>query len=127
MAQCKVLIVDDDHRTREAMGEILTRAGYDVISRSSGEGLEELLRQHEFAAAVIDYNLPRRNGLEIAHSLRQQQPHCRTILISSEYQPYRQPSGLTAAVDRFLAKPFSKTVLLAAMTALCPSGQHLSD
>jgi CheY-like chemotaxis protein len=118
---CKVLIVDDDQRTREAMVEILHRAGYEVISLASGDGMEDLVANHDFAAAIIDYHLPSRNGLEIAECLRQKLPSCRIVLISSEYKPLRQPSSLPAAVDRFLAKPFSKTTLLHTLLELCPA------
>ena len=123
MALGQVLIIDDDQRTREAMGEIVSRAGYNVTVLSSGDGLEELLARQTFAAAIIDYNLPQRNGLEIAQSVRQRLPACRIILISSEYRPQRQQPAGTELVDRFLAKPFSKTVLLSTLTALCPSGK----
>lgn len=123
MALGQVLIIDDDQRTREAMGEIISRAGYDVTVLSSGDGLEELLNRQTFAAAVIDYNLPQRNGLEIAQSVRQRLPACRIILISSEYRPQSQQLAGTELVDRFLAKPFSRTVLLSTLTALCPPGE----
>lgn len=121
----KVLVVDDDQRTREALVEILGRAGYEVIASASGEGLESLLSGDFLAAAIIDYNLPRRNGLEIAQSLRHTMPTCRTVLISSEYQPWRQSDTLSASVDRFLAKPFSKTDLLNVLMELIPPSAHL--
>jgi DNA-binding response OmpR family regulator len=121
---CKVLVVDDDQRTREALAHILQRAGYEVISLASGDGMEELLDRNHFAAAIIDYHLPSRNGLEIAQSLRQHMPTCRIILISSEYQPRPQPFKPPAVVDRFLAKPFSKTALLKIMVELCPLGTY---
>ncbi len=116
---CKVLVVDDDQRTREALVEILQRAGYDVTSLASGDGMEDLLVRNDFAAAIIDYHLPSRNGLEIAQILRNNLPTCRIVLISSEYQPRRQPYDLP--VDRFLAKPFSKTALLNTLLELCPA------
>jgi CheY-like chemotaxis protein len=124
MASGQVLIIDDDQRTREAMGEILSRAGYQVTVLASGDGLEALLDCHEFAAAIIDFNLPKRNGLEIAGSLRQRLPHCRIILISSEYRPERQAAPGSELVDCFLAKPFSRQLLLNALTSLCPSRDH---
>jgi CheY-like chemotaxis protein len=117
---CKVLVIDDDQRTREAVVEILRRAGYEVISSASGDEMEDLVVQHDFAAAIIDYHLPSRNGLEIAECLRQELPSCRIVLISSEYQPQHQLSS-PPAVDRFLAKPFSKTTLLNIMLELCPA------
>jgi DNA-binding response OmpR family regulator len=122
---CKVLVVDDDQRTREALVEILHRAGYDVIGLASGDGMEDLLGRHDFAAAIIDYHLPSRNGLEIAQSLRQILPACRIVLISSEYQPRHQICNLPTMVDRFLAKPFSKTALLDIMLELCPMGMPI--
>jgi CheY-like chemotaxis protein len=117
----KVLVVDDEQWTREALVEILRRAGYEVTSLASGEALEDLLVRDRFVAAIIDYHLPRRNGLEIAQSLRENLPACRIVLISSEYQPWRQPDDLPSTVDRFLAKPFSKSDLLNIMKELCPA------
>lgn len=117
----KVLIVDDDQRTREALVEILHRAGYEVTALASGDGMEDLLVHNDFAAAVIDYHLPSRNGLEIAQSLRQNLPTCRIVLISSQYQPRLQSRDLTGVVDRFLAKPFSKMALLSTLLELYPA------
>lgn len=102
--------------------EILHRAGYEVISLASGDGMEDLVGRNDFAAAIIDYNLPSRNGLEIAQSLRQILPTCRIVIISSEYQPRQQPGELPTIVNRFLAKPFSKMALLDVMLELCPLG-----
>ena len=115
----KILVVDDDQRTREALADILHRAGYQVVSLASGDGMEELLERNKFAAAVIDYHLPVRNGLEIAQSIRNNLPACRIILISSEYH-LRPQQFSPASVDRFLAKPFSKTALLEILAELCP-------
>ena len=123
---CQILVVDDDQRTREALVEILQRAGYEVVSLTSGNGVEELLERYNFSCAIIDYHLPARNGLEIAVSLREKLSTCRIILISSEYQLQTNPSNLTS-VDRFLAKPFSKTALLKIMMELCPLGTSLSS
>ena len=122
---CQILVVDDDQRTREALVEILQKAGYDVVSLTSGNGVEELLNHYNFSGAIIDYHLPARNGLEIAQSLRKKLPSCPIILISSEYQPRPKPFNMTV-VDRFLAKPFSKTALLKVITELCPLGTSLS-
>jgi DNA-binding response OmpR family regulator len=116
---CQILVVDDDQRTREALVEILQKAGYEVVSLTSGNGVEDLLERYNFSGAIIDYHLPARNGLEIAVSLRKKLPTCRIILISSEYKLQSEPFNFTA-VDRFLAKPFSKTALLKIMMELCP-------
>ncbi len=127
MAAGQVLIIDDDQRTREAMGEIVARAGYEVTILPSGAGLEALLQDRSFTAAIIDFNLPERNGLEIAGSIRQHLPACRVILISSEYRPERYAAPGSDVVDCFLAKPFSRQLLLDALTTLCSPRHHTTD
>lgn len=115
----KILVVDDDQRTREALTDILNKAGYEVLSLASGDGIEDLVEKCKFAAALIDYHLPIRNGLEIAQSIKKNLPACRIVLISSEYH-LRPDQFSPASVDQFLAKPFSKTALLKILEELCP-------
>ncbi len=114
----KVLIIDDDHWTRQALEEILIRAGFLVHSLTSGDGLEELLGREEFAIALIDYHLPWRNGLEIARLLKSRQAACRTVLISSAFQVAQQADKMAGVIDRFLAKPFSRSQLLGLLAEL---------
>lgn len=118
MAGSKVLVIDDDQWTRQAVEEILTRAGYTVRTLVSGDGLEELLRQEDFALALIDYHLPCQNGLEVARLLKSRLPACRIVLISSAFRSNQELGDQGAAVDRFLAKPFSKTTLLQLLAEL---------
>jgi CheY-like chemotaxis protein len=68
--------------------------------------------------AVVDYHLPRLNGLELAGRLKRLQPDLKVILISSEPPDL---SELGHRVDRFLAKPFSKDAILEAIAQLCPT------
>jgi DNA-binding NtrC family response regulator len=116
-----VLVIDDDPGTREALVEILRRAGYLVTSLEGvDQELEGTLSTPPYQVAVVDYHLPKANGLEVARRLRRLQPDCRIILISSE-PPRAEASAGQGAVDYFLAKPFSKDVILEAVARLCPT------
>ena len=114
-----ILVIDDDLGTREALTEILSRAGYQVSawaddSLLSGAGLD-----HLYQVAVVDYHLPSVDGLEVASRLRGLQPDCRVILTSSELPGDSELSPFEGVVDRFLAKPFAKDVLLEVVAQLC--------
>jgi CheY-like chemotaxis protein len=115
-----ILIIDDDPWTREALVAILQRAGYRVTTL---EGFESELESGElrqrFDVAVLDYHLPRLNGLEVARRLKELQPQCRIVMISSELPALAELSGQQAVVDRFLAKPFSKDAILEVIAQLC--------
>jgi len=69
---------------------------------------------------VVDYHLPTLNGLEVAQRLKELQPQCRIVLISSELPPLDEMTG-QAMVDYFLAKPFSKDAILEVIAKLCPA------
>jgi len=112
--QTWILVIDDDPGTREALGDILARAGYGVTSLEGGD-LGPPPWGRAFQVAVVDYHLPEATGLEVARRLKAWQPHCRVVLISSESPPVPDP-----VVDRFLAKPFSKEAILGVIAELCP-------
>jgi DNA-binding response OmpR family regulator len=116
-----ILVIDDDRWTREALVAILRRAGYQVTTLESFD--QELTAGHfpqRYEVAVLDYHLPYLNGLEVARRLKQFQPGCRIVMISSELPGLADVPGQEAVVDRFLAKPFSKDAILEVIAQLCP-------
>ena len=117
-----ILVIDDDRWTREALVSILRRAGYQVTTQERfGQELEAGQFPERYQVAVLDYHLPDLNGLEVARRLKQFQPDCRIVLISSELPDLPEPPGQEAVVDRFLAKPFSRDAILEVIAQLCPS------
>jgi DNA-binding response OmpR family regulator len=116
-----ILVIDDDHWTREALVSILRRAGYQVTQRDrfdqawAAGGLPQ-----PYAVAILDYHLPMLNGLEVARRLKRFQPECRIVIISSELPALPEPAGQEVLVDRFVAKPFSKDVIIEVISQLCP-------
>jgi CheY-like chemotaxis protein len=117
-----ILVIDDDHWTREALVSILRRAGYQVTTLERfGQELEAGHFTERYQVAVLDYHLPELNGLEVARRLKQFQPDCRIVMISSELPNPAALADQEVVVDRFLAKPFSKDAILEVIAQLCPS------
>jgi CheY-like chemotaxis protein len=117
----RILVIDDDRWTREALVSILRRAGYQV---TQGERFDPELAAgnlpQPYAVAILDYHLPVVNGLEVARRLRQFHPECRVVIISSELPNLPDLADQETLVDRFLAKPFSKDAILEVISQLCP-------
>src|SRR5512147_580530 len=108
-----ILVIDDDPWTREALVAILRRAGYQVDTLAGMDrDLDFRGQARHYQAAVLDYHLPHLNGLEVARRLKEAQPDCRIVMISSEPPEAAAGAGQEAVVDRFLAKPFSKDAIL---------------
>ncbi len=117
-----ILVIDDDRWTREALVSILRRAGYQVTTLESFDrDLTADRFPERYRVAVLDYHLPHLNGLEVARRLKQFQPDCRIVMISSELPNLAALGDREAVVDRFLAKPFSKDAILEVIAQLCPT------
>jgi DNA-binding response OmpR family regulator len=118
----RILVIDDDRWTREALVAILLRAGYQVraLEQFDRELNADLFPQ-PYQVAVLDYHLPYLNGLEVARRLKRLQPECRILMISSELPSPAELAGQEVVVERFLAKPFSKDAILEVIAQLCQS------
>lgn len=114
-----IIVIDDDPGTREALTEILVRAGYRVSAWADDEPLRAVNLDRFYQVAIVDYHLPSGDGLEVAAHLKSLQPDCRIILTSSEFPAVSEITPQMAVVDRFLAKPFSKDAILEVVAQLC--------
>jgi two-component system, chemotaxis family, chemotaxis protein CheY len=65
-----VLVVEDDHGIREAIGEILENEGYEVALAENGQHALELLSELERPCLLlVDLIMPRMNGWELMNAL----------------------------------------------------------
>jgi FixJ family two-component response regulator len=111
-----VFIVDDDHRIREALCELLMSLG--LRARGFGSAAEYIAfsRPDQPACLVLDVKLPDINGLEFQEQIADED-HPPIVFITGHGDI---PSSVRAikrgAVD-FLAKPFSESELIEAINA----------
>ena len=70
VAKASILVVDDDEAVRSTASEILTGAGYDVVEAPDGLSALSLLQERHVDAMLLDLGMPRVNGVEVLHALR---------------------------------------------------------
>jgi two-component sensor histidine kinase/CheY-like chemotaxis protein len=109
-----ILLVDDEPRNLTALESILTAPEYNLVKAQSGEdALMALLRQ-DFAVIVLDINMPRLNGLEIAHLIknREKTRHIPIIFLTAYYQEDKHAiEGYSAGAVDYLHKPVNPVIL----------------
>ena len=67
----KALIADDSHVYRRTLEQSLTDWGYDVIAVADGQAAWEILRsEHSPKIAVLDWQMPGLDGLEVCRKVR---------------------------------------------------------
>lgn len=116
----KILIVDDEPFNLDLLEQELEDQGY-VIERAN-DGAEALEKIPSFEPDVIllDYMMPRMNGLEVLKHLRQDEKHrsIPVILLTAKATKEDKVRGLDAGADDYVIKPFDAVELLARVRAM---------
>jgi DNA-binding response OmpR family regulator len=113
----KILIVDDDPDLQALIAFALQQAGFLVVKASDGVSGLEVFEREQPDLAVLDINLPRLNGFDLAQRIRQRSSVPLLMLtVRNEEEDVVRALGLGA--DDYLTKPFSPRILIARIRAL---------
>ena len=110
----KILIVDDSKLARMAVGKVLNglRPEWSRVEATNADEALALAQQSSFDIALLDFNMPGRDGLSLAAELRQLQPGMPVALISANVQT--EVRTRTEEVGaHFLPKPLTQQALAA--------------
>jgi len=114
----RILLVEDDTRLVESLGERLRAAGFVVDAFS--DGAEGLYAGEEYPVdlAIIDLGLPRLSGLDLIRRLREGGRAFPILVLTARSDWQDKVEGLEAGADDYLTKPFQPEELLARVNAL---------
>jgi class 3 adenylate cyclase len=116
----KILIVDDEPFNLDLLEQEL--AEYQYVIERAGDGVEALEKTESFEPDVIllDYMMPRMNGLEVVKHLRATPQHqgIPVILLTAKATQEDKVAGLDAGADDYVTKPFDSFELLARVRAM---------
>ncbi len=102
----KILIVDDEHSIRDALGRKLTREGYHVLSSGDGSDALKVFHLERPDLVVLDIVMPgNMNGLEVCKRIRQVADTPVMMLSAQAITEDDIVEGLTAGADEYLIKP----------------------
>ena len=109
-----ILIVDDNKTTRRILKSLLINLGYDhLIEATQGKEALQLMREHEIALIISDWNMPKLTGYELLKIVKSDD-RLHTIpfiMVTSLDQPEDILLSIEAKVDDYIVKPFTRVVL----------------
>ena len=117
-----VLLVEDEGFVREVACEVLSRAGYRVLTARNAAEAVELFREHAGTVQLLltDVVLPDRNGLDLARELATADWGIKSIFVSGYPENSITRQEPRQAGWFYLAKPFSGTSLLHKISEALP-------
>jgi len=109
----RALIVDDSRFVRGFLRGLLEGEGIECEEAADGRaGLDRLHGEHAFDLALLDWNMPVMNGLEMLKEMRAEGfSDTRVMMVTTEAENDFIVRALDAGADEYLMKPFDGEAL----------------
>ncbi|SDS34900.1 two component transcriptional regulator, LuxR family [Nocardioides scoriae] len=123
----RVLLADDEHLIRVALAQMLSLEDDLEVVAEAGTGAQALAaaRQHRPDVAVLDLQMPDRDGLEVAELLHRELPGCACMIVTSHGRPGHLKRALAVGVRGFLPKTTSAATLAEVVRTVHRGGRHV--
>jgi DNA-binding response OmpR family regulator len=108
----KILIVDDDAEFRSNLVEVLTGAGYRTESAVSAKAAIDLVNVQEFDIVLLDFMMPKMNGIDALMTLRKARPKTKVIMITAFSSVENAVVAIKKGASDYISKPFKIDELL---------------
>ena len=111
----RILVAEDNATNQAIVRKLLESAGHTVVLSSNGEEALDLYEQEHPELAILDFNMPERNGLEVCTAIRTMEPtgtRLPVIILSASVTVEARDRARHAGADEFVGKPFEAANLL---------------
>jgi len=103
----KILVVDDDNLVNEFITETLNRAGYEVLSASSGAEALTLMEDEEFDLVLTDVRMPEMDGIALLTKIKDLSPDTVVVVITAYGTVKNAVDAMKKGAYDYILKPFS--------------------
>ena len=118
-AKRTILLVEDHQDIAEMIFAYLEKRGFELDYAPDGEVGLNLARENEYDAIILDLMLPRRDGLSVCKTLREECHRDTPVLMLTARDTLEDKiSGFNSGADDYLVKPFEIEELEARIRAL---------
>jgi len=115
-----ILVVDDSLTMRKVLSRLLTREGYRVITAKDGMDALQILQEEIPDAVVLDIEMPRMDGFELARNIRDDQrtADLPLVVVSSRTAEKHRNLADEIGINVYLGKPVQDEELLSNLSKL---------
>ena len=114
----KILVVEDDREIAGIIKDGLEADGNTIELAEDGSVGSFLARSYEYDAIVLDYSLPKKNGLDLCREIRVNRKSVPIIFLSVNGDTETKIAALELGADDYMTKPFALAELKARLKAV---------
>ena len=132
MTQQQLLMIEDDTRLANMVGEYLRQSGYGFTHAADGTSGLAALQASPPDLVILDLMLPDMDGLEVCRRIKSQtnasgeNPSTAVLMLTAKGDPMDRIVGLEIGADDYLPKPFEPRELLARIRAVLRRGSEVA-
>lgn len=112
-SKARVLVVDDEEDLRRLLSDIVTKAGYEVMSASDGEEAIGLVKQSRYDVALLDIQMPNMSGIEVLRYLQKNSKNTKSIILTGYADLKHAMEAREFGAQDFISKPYKLEDVLA--------------
>jgi DNA-binding NtrC family response regulator len=101
----EVLVVEDEQRIRNMLGEALKHMGFRGTAVASAEAATRAMAQKSYDILILDLNLPGMDGMEFLETVRRQRDDLQVIILTGYGDLKSAQKAIRLDVAEFLTKP----------------------
>ena len=101
----KILVIDDDDSSREALTMLLRSSGYEVTSAATGVSALELIDREQYQVIVSDLFLPDKSGFDILQNVRKVSPSTELIVVTGHASAQTAVKAMKEGAFDYITKP----------------------
>lgn len=114
----RILLIEDDDAIAKGMELALVAEGMVVDGTPLGEDGLEFSKLYRYDLIILDIMLPDMNGYDVLREMRELGIETPVIIVSGLSSTEEKIKGLSYGADDYLAKPFSRSELVARIKAV---------
>jgi DNA-binding response OmpR family regulator len=114
----RILLVEDDELLGNGLQVGLTQSGYAVDWVRDGEAATLFVKSGQYGLLVLDLGLPKRSGLEVLRTLRQEGNDLPVLILTARDATGDKVIGLDSGADDYMVKPVDLDEVAARIRAL---------
>jgi heavy metal response regulator len=114
----RILVVEDEKKVSSFIKRGLEEENYEVETAPDGEEGLAMATEKSFDLVVLDWMLPKKDGLAVVKELRGRKTMTPVLMLTAKDSLEDIVAGLDSGSDDYLTKPFAFAELLARVRAL---------
>jgi len=122
-----ILLVEDESSLGFLLKENLKLSGFSVTLCKDGVEGWEAYKMEKFDACILDVNMPKKNGFELAGDIRKKNQSIPIIFLTANSAEEDKLKGFEIGGDEYITKPFSTQELVARLKAILKRSQRTQE